>query len=562
MPNRISYIAGKSSQTGTPRSAGALTQTDPRLLSFSGTGYSTIVSVHSNPRKTAVKKFTFLLSCTVLCLLAFTSSDACSEVTLPKILSSHMVLQRGRPIHLWGWADPGEQVKATLRDTSASTTADKFGNWSLYLPAEKAGGPYTVTIAGTNTIVLSDVLVGDVWFASGQSNMQLPLMGFPGSAVVNNADEEIHNATNPNLRLLLVPTIAKPYLQQDQGAAWTLCTPETARTFSAAAYFFGRDIAAREHVPVGLIDSSYGGTPISAWISMKALGANASLTPVFAQWAHFSADHEELPRIVAAEKRELAAAKAAGRPAPEFPWHPNYDSWYPSWLYNAMVAPAIKFPIKGVIWYQGASDSRLDYAAMYEREFPALIDDWRSQWQEGSFPFLFVQIANFTSTPQEDWAVVREAQRRTLKVANTAMAVTIDIGNPTNVHPADKQDVGHRLALAARALAYGEQVEYSGPLYRQTTTDGSDLRVWFDHAASGLVAKGGPLTGFEIAGQDHKFVSAIARIDGQSVAVSSPQVEKPEFVRYGWANSPTVNLYNGAGLPASPFTSEQQMPKP
>lgn len=519
-------------------------------------------SVQSNLRKIAVKKFSLLLSCAVLASIACASSDARSEVTLPKILSNHMVLQRGRPIHLWGWADPGEQVKATLSNSSASTRADKLGNWSLYLPAEKAGGPYTVTISGTNTIILSDVLIGDVWFASGQSNMQLSLMGFPGSAVVNNADQEIQNATNPNLRLLLVPMIARPYPQQDQGAGWTLCTPETARTFSAAAYFFGREIAAREHVPIGLIDSSYGGTPISVWLSMKALGDDASLMPVFAQWAHFSADHDELQRIITAEKREDAAAKAAGQPAPEHPWHPNYDSWYPSWLYNAMVAPAIKFPIKGVIWYQGASDSRLDYAAMYVREFPALIDNWRSDWQEGNFPFLFVQISNFTSSPQEDWAVIREAQRRTLKVANTAMAVTIDIGTPNNVHPPDKQDVGHRLALAARALAYGEQVEYSGPLYRQTTTDGSDLKVWFDHDASGLVAKGGSLTGFEIAGEDHKFVPATARIDGKSVVVSSPQVENPEYVRYGWANSPAVNLYNGAGLPASPFTSEQNMPRP
>jgi sialate O-acetylesterase len=223
--------------------------------------------------------------------------------------------------------------------------------------------------------------------------------------------------------------------------------------------------------------------------------------PVFAEWAEFSEDHADLPRIKAAEKRENAAAVAAGRPKPKHPWHPNYDSWAPSWLYNAMVAPEIKFPIKGVIWYQGASDSRLYRAGMYEREFPAMIADWRSDWKEGNFPFIFVQISSFTSSPAEDWAVIREAQRRTLSVANTAMAVTIDIGTPGNVHPPDKQDVGHRLALAARALAYGEKVEDSGPLYRQTTTDGSELKVWFDHDASGLVAKGGPLTGFEIAGR-------------------------------------------------------------
>ena len=503
-----------------------------------------------------------LLVSSALVLFAFASSYAQCEVTLPKILSSHMVLQRGRPIHLWGWADPGEQVKATLRGTSASAKADGLGKWSLYLPEQKAGGPYQVTIAGSNTIVLDDVLIGDVWFASGQSNMQLPLMGFPNSAVVTNGDEEIKNANNPNLRLLNVPMIGEHYPQRDQGASWTLCTPETAASFSAAAYFFGREIAAREHVPVGLIDSSYGGTPVAAWISMGALGRNASLMPVFKEWAQFSGDHADLPRILALEKREDAAALAAGHPKPEHSWHPNYDSWTPSWLYNAMVAPAINFPIKGVIWYQGESDSRLDYAGMYERELPALIADWRSDWREGNFPFLIVQISSFTSTPREDWAVIREAQRRTLSVANTAMAVTIDIGNPTNVHPADKQDVGHRLALGARVLAYGEQVEDSGPLYRQTSVDGNELQVRFDHDASGLVAKGGPLTGFEVAGADHKFVSATARIEGQSVVVSSPEIAEPRFVRYGWANSPTVNLFNGADLPASPFTSEQEIPKP
>src|SRR6185503_4934680 len=261
-------------------------------------------SVHSSQRKIAMKKFSLPSSCAFVLIFFLASTPARSEVTLQHILSSHMVLQRGQPIHLWGWADPGEQVKATLRGTSASTKADKLGRWSVYLPEEKAGGPYQVTISGTNTIVLDDVLIGDVWFASGQSNMQLPLIGFPHSAVVTNAEEEIRNATNPNLRLLHIPMIGKAYPQRDQDATWTLCTPETAKTFSAAAYFFGREIAAREHVPVGLIDSSYGGTPVAAWTSMGALGADASLMPVFAEWAQFSADHADVPRMIAAEKRE------------------------------------------------------------------------------------------------------------------------------------------------------------------------------------------------------------------------------------------------------------------
>lgn len=512
--------------------------------------------------KVAMKKIDFLLSCAFLVFLMSISASACCEVALPKILSSHMVLQRGRPIHLWGWADPGEQVNATLQSATASTKADGLGHWSIYLPPEQAGGPYQLTIAGTNSIVLEDVLIGDVWFASGQSNMQLPLMGFPGSAVVSNGEEEIRNANQPRLRLLHIPDNASPYPQQDQPASWTLCTPETAASFSATAYFFGREIASREHVPVGLIDSTWGGTPAEAWVSMDSIGADASLMPVFAEWAETSDDYVDLGRLIAKEKREAAAAQAAGQPAPEHPWHPNLDSWDPSWLYNGMIAPAINYPIKGVIWYQGEANTGVQRAAMYERIFPALIQDWRKQWQGGNFPFLYVQISSFTSVPAEDWPVVREAQRRTLFLANTAMAVTIDIGNPTNVHPADKQDVAARLALAARALAYGEQVEYSGPDFRQTSIQGSQINVWFDHASDGLIAKGGAPTGFEIAGEDKKFVPATARIDGKSVAVSSSQVQEPKYVRYGWANSPTVNLFNQAGLPASPFTSEKDIPKP
>jgi sialate O-acetylesterase len=492
------------------------------------------------------------------------------------MLSDHMVLQRNRPIHLWGWAAPGESVTATLQSATASTKADALGKWSLYLAPQPAGGPYQINITGpTNAITLSDVMLGDVWFASGQSNMQLPLMGFPGSAVVTNGDQEIRNATHPELRLLHIPDAASPYPQQDQPATWTLCTPQTAATFSAAAYFFGREIAAREHVTVGLIDSTWGGSPAEAWISMDTLGSDAALMPVFSEWAHLSDDYLDDARIIAREKREDLAARAAGRPLPEHGWHPDLNSWDPAWLYNGMVAPAINYPIKGVIWYQGETNSANERASMYERIFSALITDWRKQWQQGTFPFLYVQISSYTSTPQETWAVVREAQRRTLKLANTAMVVTTDIGTPANVHPPDKQDVGHRLALAARAIAYHEPIEYSGPLFRQVTIEGDHIRVWFDHA-EGLTSKG-PLTGFEIAGDDKKFFPATARIENPNhgganasanssttptVMVSSPQVPNPKYVRYDWTNAPQTNLFNTAGLPASPFTSEKEIPTP
>lgn len=493
-------------------------------------------------------------------LLAAVSLQA--NVRLPEILSSHMVLQRERPIHIWGWADPGERVQVALRSETALAAADNLGRWSVYLPPQPAGGPFQLRVQGKNTIVLDDVLIGDVWFASGQSNMEIPLRGFPGSAVIQNAAEEIRNATHANIRLLFVPHKASSYPLRDYPQGWTKCTPDTAIGFSAVAYFFGVDISKAEHVPIGLIDSTWGGTPIASWISMDGISSDAGLMPIFAEHTQMLDEQAELAARRAAEARAIAAAKGAGETPPKFPWHPDPVSWMPTWLYNAMVAPALPLAIKGVIWYQGASDSAQARAPMYVKSFPVLIRDWRSHWREGNFPFLYVQISSFRSTPDEVWAIVREAQRRTLSVANTAMAVTIDIGNPDNVHPADKQDVGMRLALAARALAYGEDIEYSGPLYRQTSVAGSTIRVWFDDAAGGLVAKGGPLEGFEVAGADHRFVPATARIEGDTVVVSSADVANPKYVRYGWANVPDVNLYNKAGLPASPFTSERVMPRP
>jgi sialate O-acetylesterase len=486
-----------------------------------------------------------------------------AEVKIPAILSSHMVLQRAYPIHLWGWATPAESVSVEFNAAQGSAVADRLGHWDIFLAPQSAGGPYTLTIKGTNAISLEDVLVGDVWFASGQSNMEMPLEGFPGSAVVTNAAEEIRNANHPKIRLLSIHRKASDFPLRDFDAvSWTACTPETAAQFSAVAYFFGKQLAEHERVPIGLIDSTWGGTPGEAWISMRGLAADASLMPVFTEWASFAEEQSDLQRSIEAEKHEDEAARKAGQPPPIHNWHPNSNSWQPAALFNAMVAPAVDFHIKGVIWYQGESNSLAARANLYEKVLPALIADWRANWHQGNFPFLFVQIANFKSGPDETWPIIREAQRRTLSVANTAMAVSIDIGDPDNVHPSNKQDVGLRLALAARKLAYGEDLEYSGPLYREADEEGHSLRVWFDHTSGGLVANSGTLKGFEVAGEDRHFVSADARIEGDSVLVSCDGVSNPKFVRYGWSNAPTMNLNNGNGLPASPFTSEDRIPKP
>ncbi|WP_263357870.1 sialate O-acetylesterase [Acidicapsa ligni] len=498
-----------------------------------------------------------LLRLSVLALMV-SGSLMKAEVRLPKILASHMVVQRDLPVHVWGWAEPGETVSVSFRGDSRATKADELGQWSIYLSPGAAGGPFELMVKGTNTVTLSDVLVGDVWVASGQSNMEFEMRKAATAAT------DLPKAENSQIRLMIVSRNAAEYPQTDvnedpagNGRTWAASTPDTAKNFSAVAWYFAREIEAREHVPVGVIDSTWGGTVADAWTSLTALGADPGLAPVFTARGHMA---EREPTALLREKYRqqlVDAAKAAGKAAPQFPWHPLFNMWGPAMLYNGMIAPLTAFPIRGVIWYQGESNSALERAPLYERLFRTLIEDWRNQWQIGDFPFLYVQIANFKSTPLEVWAPIREAQRRTLELRNTGMAVTIDVGNPTDVHPTDKVTVGHRLALTARAITYGETaLEYSGPAFRQVTQENENLRVWFDHA-EGLKAEGGTLTGFEVAGADGVFAAAEARIEGSTVVLTNPSVATPVAARYGWENNPECHLFNREGLPASPFSSEK-----
>lgn len=477
-----------------------------------------------------------------------------AEVTLPNVIADHMVIQRDRPVHLWGKADPGETVTVHFRGEKASTIADKLGRWSIYLAPGSAGGPFPLTIQGKNTISFQDVLVGDIWIASGQSNMEFPMVEDSGFGGAKNSAQEVATANYPHLRLFHAEHATSDYPMTNVAAkTWIACTPESVATFSAVAYFFGRDLLRKENVPIGLIETDWGGTPAEAWTSLTALGANASLMPVFAARAAMMQDEATNLLLQPWEKQQQAAAVAAGHPAPEFPWHPDPASWAPAALFNAMVAPFTPLPIRGVIWYQGESNTGPERASTYATLFPTLIQDWRTHWGQGDFPFLFVQIANYND--KGDWPTVREAQRKTLALANTGMAVTIDIGNPDNIHPNDKQDVGYRLFLWARDISYGEHIEDSGPLFRQAVPQGNKMRVWFDHAESGLAAKDGALRTFEVAGADGKFIPAQAKIDGNSVIAWSDVVQNPKWVRYGWAANPSCNLFNGDGLPASPFNS-------
>jgi sialate O-acetylesterase len=472
-----------------------------------------------------------------------------ADIRLPNVLADHMVVQRGLPVHVWGMAAPAESVSVSFRGESRSAAADELGRWSVYLGPGEAGGPFELTVRGNSTIVLRDVLVGDVWVASGQSNMEWPLE----RAI--NGQEEVAQAKYPRMRLYHVKNKSSIYPLDDTAAdTWAECTPESAAKFSAVAYFFGRDLF-KNGIPVGLISTSWGGTPADAWTSLGALSADAALMPAFASWAAMANDQPAV--LLRREKQHEEAvrkARAEGKPEPAAPWSPNQEnSWMPAGLFNGMIAPLTKFPIKGAIWYQGESNADAQRSRLYERLFGAMIRDWRRAWGQGDFPFLFVQLANFKTGPGSMWPELREAQRKTLELVNTGMAVTIDIGTPEDIHPRNKQDVGRRLALAARAVAYGEQVEYSGPAVKVARPEAGAMRVWFDHAA-GLMVKGGAPQCFEIAGADKKYAAADARIEGETVVARSSAVADPRSIRYAWSDNPACNLlFNSSGLPASPF---------
>jgi len=478
-----------------------------------------------------------------------------ATVKLPALISDHMVLQQGAPVRIWGTADPGEAVRVDFQGQSVATKAAENGKWNAWLKPLAAAGPLEMTVAGSNTISIKDVLVGEVWVGSGQSNMEFRL----ASAV--NHDEEIAHAGFPLIHLFQVKRAVADQPAEDVVGTWQVCTPETAGTFSAVEYFFGRDLYHNLHVPMGLIESDWGGTPAQAWTSKPALAGDPALKFILEGWekilANYPASKEAYEKRLEAWNQTVAAAKTEGktppiRPAlPQGPGHQNT----PAGLYNGMIAPLTPFAIRGVIWYQGESNANEEDAYRYRRLFRAMIEDWRDHWGEADMPFLFVQLANYQSNPY--WPVLRESQTETLSLRNTGMALAIDIGESRDIHPKNKQDVGHRLALAARHIVYHEPIEYAGPMYRQTTTEGNQLRVWFSHA-DGMQAKGSlTIAGFTIAGADGNFVPADARVDGSTVVVSSAQVANPVAVRYAWADDPVCNLINLVGLPANPFRSDQ-----
>jgi hypothetical protein len=413
--------------------------------------------------------------------------------------------------------------------------------------------------------VIKDVLVGEVWLASGQSNMQLPVND------AMNAGKEKATADFPQIRMFTVARRPAATPQTDCEGEWMGCSPETAGRFSATAYFFARDLYQQLKMPVGVIHASWGATPIETWTSMPRMEGKPELAPIFKSWEdklRVPYDEEkaqaEYLRALEAWTNTVAKRKAEGKeatPRPEKQGDPRLHKNYPANLFNGMIAPIIPYAIRGAIWYQGENNAGSDFPQLYSLQLPLLIQDWRERWGAGDFPFAWVQLPNFQTNPKvnasQGWPIVREGMLKSLSMTNTGMAITMDVGDPKNIHPKNKQAVGHRLALWARAKVYGEKIPYSGPLPAGHKTDGNRIILSFTHTEGGLVTKEGELREFEIAGQDHQWVQATAHIQGNQVIVASPEVPSPVAVRYAWSDNPSCNLYNGAGLPASPFRTEE-----
>ena len=480
-----------------------------------------------------------------------------ADVRLPALFTDHMVLQRGKPIAIWGWADEGEKVTVRFHDSTATTEASN-GKWRLTLPEEKAGGPYELVVRGNNELKVSDVLVGEVWICSGQSNMEWPLTR------TFEPQQTIDKARHPTIRLFTVPKKKANEPVEDVESSWKLCTPENVPGFSAVAYYFGRDLQRELRVPVGLIHTSWGGSPAEVWMREEILAENPLYKAQILDG--YQAHVTRVEGEIAKWETEKAALEKEGKKITRN--RPGLG-WKPSELYNGMIAPILPFAIRGAIWYQGESNA--GRAHQYRTLFPDMITNWRLDFQQGDFPFLAVQLApwdknrkrdlgEITKEPLDsDWAELREAQLLASKVLpNVGLAVITDVGDKDDIHPVKKEPVGARLALLARGIAYGEsRLTWSGPIYSGMEIHGDRALISFDHVGRGLqVDGGGPLKGFAIAGKDRKFVWASAKIEGEKVVVSSPEVPHPAAVRYGWADFPVINLENKSGLPASPFRTD------
>ena len=503
------------------------------------------------------KIFIFTFCCLV-------SLNALAKVKTNSLFSNNMVLQQGVVVPVWGTADENEAVSIEFCGQKVSAVT-KDGKWFVQLQALKSGGPFEMTLTGKDVVKISNILVGEVWVCSGQSNMERKL-GLVGSQkpIIDWQNEAKDAANYPQIRQYAVPRNPSIVKVEDAKGKWAICDSITVKGFSAVGFFFARSLTqSLKNVPVGLIFSAVGGTPAEKWTSRATLETNEELKSIVAAYeksildfptaaAKFKLNEDSL---LTKWKADTTAARIAKKTMPRKPSAPvdPVKSGDCGGLYNGMIAPLIPYAIKGAIWYQGESNS--GKAKLYQTLFPAMIADWRKAWNIGDFPFYFVQIAPHMGQSPE----IREAQLLTLKKSpNTAMAVTVDCGDSADIHPANKRPVGERLALAARALNYKQKVAYSGPIYSSMEVKGNTIVLSFDHVNKGLEVKGSALTDFVISADGKKFVPAKAEIKGKTVIVSAENVTTPVAVRMGWNKVPHVNLFNKDGLPASPFRTDVQ----
>lgn len=507
-----------------------------------------------------MKYFLIVFSMLVYCnAIAQTTK---SRLILPAIFSDNMILQRDVSIPFWGTAIPGQKVSVTLKNLTKQVVADNDGKWSLRLSPMRAGGPYSITIIAMDTIVLRNILIGDVWIASGQSNMEMPIAPNKYFTGIKNYEEEIANANDSLLRIFSVrknSVVEQP--QSEMTGQWLEANPANTGKFSAVSYFFGKNIRKSLKIPIGIIHSSWGASPAQAWMSTKVLSTDPDFQKLVDDWKKI--DDVYQAKLLSYKKDSASAAAVEDtnllKNKNKAPIYPILLQKRPSSLYNGMIFPLIPYAIKGAIWYQGEGNE--SDPILYDKLFPALITNWRKDWGQGDFPFLFVQLAGYkklqTQPSEGGWARLREAQTKALKLPNTGMITAVDIGEEKDIHPKNKQEIGNRLAQYALAEVYGQNKVYSGPVFEKMRTVRNKVYLSFKHANGGLtIHNSDTLKGFGICGSDKKFVWANAVIKGKTVILSNPQINNPIAVRYDWANNPIGNLYNKLGLPTMPFRTD------
>lgn len=497
-----------------------------------------------------------------LSFFLFRADGVEAAVELAPLFRDGAVLQQGQPVPVWGRANPGGAVTVEFKGQKQTATADGEGKWLVRLdPMEASAEPAELMVKGESEVRVKDVLVGEVWLCSGQSNMEWQV------SKSLNAPVEIANGRHPLIRHFDVKNVVADLPMDGVEGSWVTCSPATVGDFSAVAYYFARELQEQTQVPVGLVNATWGGTPIEAWMSLETLQGDPAFAKVLPRWEKelrkYPARKEVFDQRLEEWKKAAAAARVQGQPftekpprAPQGPGSP----WAPATLYNAMLHPLVPYALRGVIWYQGeANAERFDeYGAL----FAALIKTWREEFLQPELPFYFVQLANLDWKLKPDgneFAFQREAQATALKIEHTGMALAIDIGEADTIHPLNKQEVGRRLSLWALSHLYQKNLPFSGPVFLSARQDGSAMRITFDHN-DGLILRDSEKGGFEVAGADRRFYPAQARVEGSDVLVAAPEVSAPEAVRYAWKNNPPSTLYNASGLPTAPFRSDNWKP--